>query len=854
MKSQSDLLLVLKRFLLLFLPVLALISSIALLFYYTKIETINNERFFFETNEVDHVNRQLQIIINNFNSVKSDLAILSGDNEMQDLFKTGDERCKKAVAEEYLVFCSARGIYDQVRFLNEKGMEVVRVNYNTGNPYIVPENQLQFKGDLYYFKDTFTQNNEGEIFVSTFDLNIERGKIEKPLKPIIRFGVTAFDSSGQKRGIIIVNYLGKVLINKIKLASNKIPGSIMLLNSNGYWLYSIKPEDEWGFMYEDRKAIAFGNTFPEAWQQISADHTGQFYNDDGLFTYTTVYPLQKELQSTTDSGNAEEYTWKIVSYVGSDVLNAKLSYFMIILFSIYGSVIVLLGCGSWFLSSSGVRRRNAEERITSLAHILEESLNEIYIFDANTLRFIMVNEGARRNLGYSMEELNNLTPLDIKPEFTAELFAKTIEPLRVAEKKRIELETVHLRKDGSVYNVKIFLQLSKLQSTPVFVAIILDITEHKKMEETLLQTEKLKSIGTITAGISHEFNNLLAIISGNVQLLEGAYEDDSVLTGALRTIMSAADDGAEIASNMLKFTKTTQDTIALVSSDIRDMIMQSIDFTKPKWNNEAQARGINYKMDTESMKKTPFIMCKHTEIREIFINIINNSLDAMPEGGSISFSTWSGDDMVFVTATDTGVGMSENVKKNVFDPFFSTKGVEGTGLGMSMVYGIVTRHGGKIYVDSEIGKGTTFTLQFPVTNKRRSPIETPGTEQKASINGLRILVVDDEEAMRNILEQLLSRSGHNVKTVDNGADAINMVEGEGFDLVLCDLAMPNVFGYDVVKVLNGLKKRPKIGIITGWSEYDVSNKDIKVDFYLKKPFKHSELAKHINELFTEDSK
>ncbi len=387
-----------------------------------------------------------------------------------------------------------------------------------------------------------------------------------------------------------------------------------------------------------------------------------------------------------------------------------------------------------------------------------------------------------------------------------------------------------------------------------FTVFATDITERKKMEETLVQSEKMKSIGTITAGISHEFNNLLAIISGNVQLLNEDYKGDRVLANALNIILKAADDGAEISSNMLKFTKTVSDIKEFVSFDICELIRHSIDFTKPRWKNEAQARGIDYKMDMESMKSISYIMCKPAEIREIFINIINNSLDAMPNGGHIAFSTWNGGDTMFVSATDNGVGMSESVKKNIFDPFFSTKGADGTGLGLSMVYGIVTRHGGKIDVASEIGKGTTFTMQFPATNKRKSLMKVPDTKQETNVKSLRILVVDDEEAIRDILNQFLSRSGHNVKTVDNGADAINMVEGEGFDLVLCDLAMPNVFGYDVVKTLNSLKKRPKIGIVTGWSEERVADKDMKVDFYLSKPFKHAELMKHVDELFGADSR
>ena len=623
------------------------------------------------------------------------------------------------------------------------------------------------------------------------------------------------------------------------------------------------------------------------------------------------------------------------------------------------------------------------ERIRSLAHILEESLNEIYIFDAKTLKFIQVNKGGRLNLGYSIEEISNLTPLDLKPEFTAESFAKMVEPLRKGEKQKIQFETVHRRKDGSLYDVEVHLQLSTYQNTLVFVAIILDITqrkkmenelgeselrlremaeniksvfwiedtegnllytspayeqvwgrtcqsfyenpkswldaihpddrqrvadsfaewtlvgeyteefritrpdgeirwiydrgypiknkigevyriagmaeditERKKMEETFLQSEKLRSIGTITAGISHEFNNILAIISGNVQLLENTNKDNENLMDALRTIKMAIDDGAEISSNMLKFTTTNRDTEEYVSSDIRDFIIQSIDFTKPRWKNEAQVNGINYKMDTEGMKSVSPILCNSTELREVFINIIINALDAMPEGGSISFNTWRGDDTVFVSISDTGDGMSEEVKKNIFDPYFTTKAPVGTGLGMSVAYGIVTRHGGMIEVESELGKGSTFTLQFPTSNKKVSLKAIPKPEQETNEKNLRILVVDDEEAICNILDKFLSSSGHKVKIVDNGSDAINIIKTENFDLVLCDLSMPDVYGFEVIKAINELEKRPKIGIITGWREKlkPIEEEDMEFDFILKKPFDLSALSKHINVAFGVESR
>ena len=458
--------------------------------------------------------------------------------------------------------------------------------------------------------------------------------------------------------------------------------------------------------------------------------------------------------------------------------------------------------------------------------------------------------------GYSVEEVIGKNPRFLQSGKTpSEVYEELWSTIKSGDEWKGEF--CNKKKNGELYWEYVSISPVKDDKGVItnYIAVKDDITERRKMEEALLQAEKLKSIVTITAGISHEFNNLLAIISSNVQLLEATYKDDRVLTAALRTIMKASDDGSEITSNMLKFTKTYQGTKELESTCIRDMIEQSIDFTKPRWKNEAQAKGIDYKMDTEEMKSVPYIMCKHSEIREIFTNLINNALDAMPKGGKISFRTWSVDDAVLVSITDNGGGMSENVKRNIFDPFFSTKGVEGTGLGMSIVYGIVTRHGGNIDVASKIGKGTTFTLQFPIPTIKKSQIEALKHEQETNVKNLHILVVDDEEAIRNILEQFLSRDGHTVKTVDNGAEAINMVEGEDFDLVLSDLAMPNVFGYDVVKAIDGLEKRPKIGIITGWNEeHAPADKEIKVDFYLKKPFKKTDLTKHINDAFGMDNK
>ncbi|MGR3301137.1 MAG: PAS domain S-box protein, partial [Candidatus Scalindua sp.] len=404
MKLQLSLRLVLRRFLLIFLPLLTLASVIAMLFYYLEAKNAKEERFIFETSEVNYVKLQMQTIINDFKMIKSDLAILTSHHEMHKHHEGGEPHRKKALAEEFLLFCDKKGIYDQVRLLDEKGKEIVRVNYNSGNPYIVPEDQLQFKGDRYYFKDTF-KLDEDEMFISPFDLNIEGGRIEKPLKPMLRFGTTVFDHYGQKRGIVVLNYLGENLINTLKLVSVSAPGHIMLLNSDGYWLRGAKPEDEWGFMYEDRKNVNFGNDFPNAWQLIAVGESGHFYNKNGLFTFMTVYLFLEEWKSTSGSGStfeesvkdlqAKEYTWKIVSHVVQDVLSVRLGSFTTILFSIYGAVIASIGCGSWFLANLSVRRMIAEEEVK----VINESLEQRVVERTEKLRkkyIELLNEIAKR--------------------------------------------------------------------------------------------------------------------------------------------------------------------------------------------------------------------------------------------------------------------------------------------------------------------------------------------------------------------------------------------------------------------------------------------------------------------------
>ncbi|MBT3880835.1 MAG: response regulator [Candidatus Scalindua sp.] len=396
--------------------------------------------------------------------------------------------------------------------------------------------------------------------------------------------------------------------------------------------------------------------------------------------------------------------------------------------------------------------------------------------------------------------------------------------------------------------------LKPFEERELHIAIEIAFYKHK-MEESLLQSEKLKSLGVITAGVAHEFNNILAVIMGNAELLNRVKDDKKLETG-LNAIIKASDDGAQIVKRMITYAKAGGSTSNYLLTDINYLIREVIDFTMPRWKNIAQSEGLYNYLDTEGMKEIPEVFCNPTELREVFVNLINNSLDAMPDGGRISFSTESDENTVFVSISDTGKGMPEDVKKKIFDPFFTTRSPLGTGLGMSCVYSIIKSHGGKIEVESEVGKGTTINLNIPHRKDAVQRITPSEPDGKITTRKLRILVIDDNEELCVVIDKFLTRGGHTVETFNNGAEAIELAREKDVDLVLCDLAMSGVTGYDVVKELNKFARKPKIGVITGWSEklklFD--EEGMKVDFILRKPLKNSELTKQINSVFSDKIK
>ena len=470
-------------------------------------------------------------------------------------------------------------------------------------------------------------------------------------------------------------------------------------------------------------------------------------------------------------------------------------------------------------------RVRAEEKATSLARILETSLNEIYIFDAETLKFIFVNQGAQDNLGYSMEELRQMTPLHIKPEFTAEMFSHLIEPLRSNAQNRIQFSTIHRRKDNSVYPVEVHLQRSVFERIPVYVAIILDITERKKLEAQLLQAHKMEAVGLLAGGIAHDFNNILTAIIGYASIMQMKMIKDNPLTKILDSILASTQRAANLTKNLLAFSR--KQVMQLQPVDL-NKIVRNVD------NLLSRILGEDIELKATFAPGEIMIHADRSQIEQVLMNLATNARDAMPAGGSLSIevsraavdadiigmqgSAPSGS-YALLSVSDTGTGLDETTKKRMFDPFFTTKEVnKGTGLGLSIVYGIVKQHEGYISIDSVEGKGTTFRIYLPLCQTVNE--EKPSVVIPASRGGTEtILYAEDDAPIREMLDEILTSAGYTVIAAHDGEDAVQkFIENKDkIHLLVLDVIMPKKSGKEAYDAIKQMRPDIKVLFVSGYT-------------------------------------
>ncbi len=369
-------------FLRLFLPLLLTATLLAYLFWRMAMQHILHS---LRVEMQKQVELQAQALRLTFSDVVSDLRFVAGLGSLQRLVEEPLlAQHRQDLGEEFVTLTRTKRIYDQVRYLDESGMERVRSNLTREGAEQVPPEGLQDKGKRYYFRDAFILP-PGEVFVSPMDLNIEHGVIEQPLKPMIRFGMPLFDSRGVRRGVLLFNYLAEQMLRPFRQHAAVSRGEVFLLNREGYWLAGGGPARDWGFMYPERHGTLFQAYHPEEWEQIvQGGEAGQFRSEHGLFTFERVAPLRGGLRSSSGSAQAEgtsaemvpadEYHWYVVSHLPQAELQPTSTPAIL---GIYLFGVLVFALGAWRLTHSHQRLADTVGRLDAKVNELERTRNEL---------------------------------------------------------------------------------------------------------------------------------------------------------------------------------------------------------------------------------------------------------------------------------------------------------------------------------------------------------------------------------------------------------------------------------------------------------------------------------------------
>jgi PAS domain S-box-containing protein len=447
-------------------------------------------------------------------------------------------------------------------------------------------------------------------------------------------------------------------------------------------------------------------------------------------------------------------------------------------------------------------------------------------------------------------------PIKIRDEVLGVLTFNTSEPRRYNTEELAYLTSFADQAAIAIQNAHLFAELNQ------------SYRDLQAAQGELVRAEKLRALGQMAAGIAHDLNNMLAAILGQAELLTLQVADPGARE-RLRLLETAARDGAHLVRRLQDFSRQRPSGV-LLPCQIAPLVHEALEITRPRWKDEPQRRGRVIEVYT-AVEGAPPILGHPADVREALVNLILNAADAMPDGGTLTLRVWAEEQRsggaeerggeliaslrpcvpapphVVLEVSDTGVGMSEEVKARIFEPFFTTKGVQGTGLGLSMVYGIMERHGGHISVASAPGQGTTVTCRFRVAPATVAE-ERPAAP--APLPPRRILLIDDDPMVRQTITSLLRAAGHTVEEADGGAAGITRLIQAEFDVVITDLGMPGVTGWDVSRAVKSLKTPVPVILLTGWGEHSAAEEPDRglVNRVLGKPFRMEDILEAIAEL------
>lgn len=653
-------------------------------------------------------------------AVLSDLRYLSQHNEIRRYLSSPSRNSSIDLATEYQVLAGQKRLYDQIRFIGLDGIEEVRINFNEGKPEIVAGSKLQDKHDRYYFKEALWLA-PGQIYVSPLDLNIEQDSVDQPFKPIMRFATPVADDQGLIRGIVVLNYFGQRLREKLNALEGLEGIRIRLLNAQGYWLMGPTPEDEWGFMFPERAQRRLDRLSPLLWQQVNTESSGTYRAAASWIKFERIYPLLVENLSAgglhaSQPVDADRYFWTMLVELPETVLQAGNIALLKKLWTIYG-VLVLFA----FLVAGALAFAISRNR--ALSQVMEKVVDNVPVLVA----YVDADQRYRfNNLAY--EQLFGLKPQDIYGKTMREILGETayqvvhpyIEQVLAGKRVAFEQQLAYARAGMRDVAISYLPDFSSQGDVRGFYVMVNDITLIKESERLdrqrileLAHVSRLASMGEMATEIAHEINQPLAAISMySAAGLRTLQDDSGQMKTWLEAINTQAKRASEIVRRMRRFVRKDDPGFGPVDMNLITREVASL------LNHEARSQGVEVVL--ELAEDLPLVQGERALLEQVVFNLMRNALDAVlsqPGERRVTLRTSSDAQLVYVEISDTGLGVDPVLGEKIFDSFVTSK--QGSlGMGLTISRSIIEAHSGTLRYVTKPGAGNAFLFSLACETQR----------------------------------------------------------------------------------------------------------------------------------------
>jgi PAS domain S-box-containing protein len=806
---------------------------------------------------------------------------------------SSEAQLRQLLAQRFVAELRAKPTYSQYRLIGsaDGGREIVRVDRmgEGGTIRIVPDAELQRKGDRDYFKETIGLA-AGEVYASPVDFNRDHGVIEEPRVPTLRIASPVLSADGRPFGVLIVNMDLRPALDSIRAAQT--PGGAMLV-VNELGDYLVHPDRDREFGFESGKRFRLQDDFPGLGEALASEIEPRVVsNRNGDRFGVALVPVQ--LAEGRRVSIVEAVPYARILAATSAVRDASLiAGVLASLAAIALAVAMARSLARPLVQTTraieGFARgeqvavpTDARGEVGRLARAFARMIAEIEektialrdraevqrdiiatALDAfaqmdESGRIVEWNPRAETVFGWSRAEAigQSLASLIVPPSHRERHQAGLSRFLRTGESTILgtRFETEALRRDGKQFRVEVAVTALPRRNGYLFNGFIRDMTERLKLEEQLRQSQKMEALGQLIGGVSHDFNNLLTIIGGNLELLSARVKDE-----AQRAWLDRASDatrmGSRLTGRLLAFARQRQLDVTLV--DLNEQVRGMKEFLQ-------RTLGGTVDLTTSLAPDLWLTSTDPGEVENAVLNLALNARDAMPAGGKLVIETGnvtleSGSvagevvvapgDYVQLSVSDTGAGMTPEVQTRAFEPFFTTK-KNGTGLGLSVVYSFVQQSGGQVTIYSEVGTGTTVNIYLPRSAGSRSVVAPKEVATPVmSVAGELVLVVEDHPAVREVTLERLRDLGYRTLEADSVHAAIGTLEsGAKVDLVLSDVVMPGgLSGYDLADWLRSNAPGVRILLTSGFTDAlaRASDKPESSIDILRKPYSRDQLGQAV---------